>query len=212
MTINRQKAIGLYWTLPVPWAGFTSLPANADDAAEVSRTIRYQRDLVRRHAHENGMDLVEEAIFLEIAPDRGSVEIASAVRQRVGPWLGSGALVIWVDFAVAAGGRAHNPLRAALESMGAQSHPIYPDPIPIDGKVFDPQRHFGDWRARREAWTEGKPAREAAALARLLELRTTGLSLPMAAARMNAEGLPSLTGKPWTPDNLRKLLARAGVN
>ena len=45
-----QNAVGFYWTLPVPWAGFTSLPKAVDDAAKLSRTIRYQRDLIRRYA------------------------------------------------------------------------------------------------------------------------------------------------------------------
>lgn len=39
--------IGFYWTLPVNWAGFTTLPADADEAAKGSLTIRYQVDLVR---------------------------------------------------------------------------------------------------------------------------------------------------------------------
>lgn len=34
--------IGFYWTLPVNWAGFTTLPSDADAAAKVSCTIRYQ--------------------------------------------------------------------------------------------------------------------------------------------------------------------------
>lgn len=200
------NAIGLYWTLPVPWAGFTALPPDVDGAAKVSRTIRYQRDLVRRRAGENGLVLIDEAVFLELAPDRGSAEIAAAVRQRLAAV--PAALVIWVDFAVAAGWRAHHPLRAALEALGRQSLPLYPDPIPIDGALFDPAAHFQDWRDRQQAWIDGKPQRAAAALARLSDLRAAGLSLPKAAARLNEEGLPSLTGRPWTADNLRKLLAR----
>lgn len=36
--------IGFYWTLPVPWAGFTKLNlSNIDKAAEQSRTIALQR-------------------------------------------------------------------------------------------------------------------------------------------------------------------------
>lgn len=208
MTNGPHKAIGIYWTLPVPWAGFTVLPADVDAAAAVSRTIRYQRDLVRRRAAEDGLELAGEAVFLEIAPDRGSREIAAAVRRRLAPWIGSGALVLWVDFAQAAGWRAHDPLRKVLTALGAQSFPIWPDPLPIDGKPFDVRAHFEDWRARQQAWTEAKPAREAAALARLGNLQAQGASLAKAAARLNAEGLPSLTGRPWTADNLRKFLAR----
>ena len=45
---GNTRAVGFYWTLPVPWAGFTDLPTDVDEAAAQSRTIRYQRDLIRR--------------------------------------------------------------------------------------------------------------------------------------------------------------------
>ena len=35
-----QKFFGFYWTLPVNWTGFQSLPRNVDEAADASRTIR----------------------------------------------------------------------------------------------------------------------------------------------------------------------------
>ncbi len=43
-----DRFLGLYWTLPVPWAGFTSLPKDAKAAAAQSRTIAYPRERVRR--------------------------------------------------------------------------------------------------------------------------------------------------------------------
>ena len=67
-----RNAVGFYWTLPVPWAGFTTLPAGIDDAAAVSMTIRYQRDAIRRHAKSEGFQLIHEEVFFEIEPDRGS--------------------------------------------------------------------------------------------------------------------------------------------
>lgn len=122
----------------MPWAGFTVLPSDVDRAAKDSRTIRYQRDLVRRHAGENGLVRIDVAVFLELAPDRSSAEIAAAVRQPLALSGGSGALVLWVHFAVAAGWRARLPLRTGLEALGRQSLPITPDPIRIDGMLFDP--------------------------------------------------------------------------
>ena len=35
-----RNAVGFYWTLPVPWAGFVELPEDIDAAAKASRTIR----------------------------------------------------------------------------------------------------------------------------------------------------------------------------
>ena len=67
-----RNAVGFYWTLPVPWTGFTSLPSDIDEAAKVSRTIRYQRNTIRRYAKVEGYRLIHEEVFLEIKPDRGS--------------------------------------------------------------------------------------------------------------------------------------------
>ncbi len=55
-----QAAVGFYWTLPVPWAGFTELPKDVDRAAEFSRTIRYQREIIRRYAREHHLQLIHE--------------------------------------------------------------------------------------------------------------------------------------------------------
>ena len=67
-----QNYIGFYWTLPVPWAGFRDLPNDADEASGLSRTIRYQRDRVRRWVKEEKGELIDETVFLETEPDRGS--------------------------------------------------------------------------------------------------------------------------------------------
>ena len=40
-----HNAVGFYWTLPVPWVGFTSALEAADGRRQArSCTIRYQRD------------------------------------------------------------------------------------------------------------------------------------------------------------------------
>jgi hypothetical protein len=51
-----------------------------------------------------------------------------------------------------------------------------------------------------------KSTRLAAALTRATQLRSEGAGLAKTAATLNAEGLPSPTGKPWTADNLRKAM------
>ena len=43
----NERYVGVYWTLPVNWAGFRALPLDVDAAAAASRTIRYQRERVR---------------------------------------------------------------------------------------------------------------------------------------------------------------------
>lgn len=201
-----QKAIGFYWTLPVPWAGFTTLSANVDEAARQSRTIRYQRALIRRHAKENRMDLVHEAVFLEISPDRGSAAVKEALQAIAALVEANEATVLVVDFAAVQNWRSHRPLRDEAGDFGLTLEMVYPDEITIDGKPFDPALHFEDWRQRQADWRAGKSARLSTALARATELRCAGASLAKTAATLNAEGLQSPTGKPWIADNLRKAM------
>ena len=48
----KQKAVGFFWTLPIPWTGFTHLPDDVTTAATMSRTIRYQCELIRDYARK----------------------------------------------------------------------------------------------------------------------------------------------------------------
>jgi hypothetical protein len=102
--------------------------------------------------------------------------------------------------------RSHRPLRDEAGDFGLTLEMVYPDEVTIDGRPFDPALHFEDWRQRQADWSAGKSTRLAAALARAAELRADGASLAKVAATLNAEGLPSPTGKHWTADNLRKAI------
>src|SRR4051794_2750831 len=69
----KEKFVGFYWTLPVRMAGFTHLPSDAEAAAKKSRTIRYQRQLVRKWLENENQDPpIKEFTFLEVQDDRGS--------------------------------------------------------------------------------------------------------------------------------------------
>jgi hypothetical protein len=203
---RMEKAIGFYWTLPVPWAGFNKLSTQVDDAAAQSRTIRYQRDLIRRHAKTNSLELVHEAVFLEIFPDRGSETVSEALKTISALAGVNQAIVLLVDFSAAQNWRSHQSLQNHARHFGLTLEMVYPEEVIIDGKPFDPASHFEDWRQRQADWSAGKPARLANALARAKLLRATGASFSTTAATLNAEGLPSPTGKLWTADNLRKAL------
>jgi hypothetical protein len=78
---NIGNAVGFYWTLPVPWAGFTTLPKAVDEAAKLSRMVRYQRDLIRRYARAEAFELVHEEVFLELYPDRASKLVLEPLRR-----------------------------------------------------------------------------------------------------------------------------------
>lgn len=207
----KRKAVGFYWTLPVPWLGFTKLPDDIDEAATKSRTIRYQRDAIRRHAKENGFDLIHEAAFLEIEPDRGT-ELIEGPLKRVAPICQQhDAVLLYVDFSKEQGWRSHAPLHNYADQLGLRLEPVWPSALPIEGEPsFDPAAHFARWRERQREWTDTKPARAAEARTRALALRGNGLKNPAIADQLNAERLLSPTGKPWTADGVRKFLAPSG--
>jgi hypothetical protein len=91
-------AVGFYWTLPVPWVGFERLPGQVDEAAKFSRTIRYQRDLIRRYATEHRYKLMHEQVFIEIGPDRGSEYIIEPLEKAQKVCLQSDAVLLYVEF------------------------------------------------------------------------------------------------------------------
>ncbi len=77
--MTARRYIGFYWTRPVPWAGFTALPRDANDAAKMSMTVRYQRERVWRWVRDERGELIAEEAFIEVAPDRGTKHIVPEV-------------------------------------------------------------------------------------------------------------------------------------
>lgn len=203
----KQKAVGFYWTLPVPWAGFTELPDNdIDEACRRSRTIRYQRDICQRHAAAHRLSIIKEVAFLETEPDRGTQYIAGPL-ERIAPLCREqDALVLFVDFKVLEGWRRNDALHAAASHLDIRLEAVWPDPVIVEGQRFDPVTHFSDWRAHHEAWMARKTERVADALAHALAMRAEGANNPAIAASLNVRGLVSPTGKAWSADNVRKFL------
>jgi hypothetical protein len=202
-----QNAVGFYWTLPVPWVGFTSLPKTVDDAAKLSRTIRYQRDLIRQYAAENRFRLVHEEVFLEVYPDRASDQILEPLRKVKSICEARNAMLLIVDFWQIKKWRDHGQLRNWIKEAGIKICAIYPDEIKIDQKLFGPDVHFSNWRNKQSEWTLGKEQRKQKALARAQELRADKKTNAQIAEVLNNEGLLSLTGRPWTENNIGKLMS-----
>lgn len=201
-----QAWVGFYWTLPVPWAGFTALPGDIEAAAKASRTIRYQRDRVRRWVAEEKDALVDEAVFLELAPDRGTAYVKDAVAKATARCKAAGAGLVLVDFRMTHGWRAHPALWEALEETPVPQMRLDPVPLLIDGQTFDPLAHFRTWAAAQDAHAQSKPAHKAQIKAALGDAALAHTTLAETAARLNAAGLRTHTGKPWTADNLRKFM------
>lgn len=107
-----EQYFAFYWTLPVPWAGFIRLPDGVDEAAQVSRTIRYQRDRIRQDIRIQRAEMAPggEMVRLELAPDRGSAEIAADFGRLLNRAMAENAMVAIIDFASHAGWRRHSHL------------------------------------------------------------------------------------------------------
>ncbi|MFC3061672.1 hypothetical protein [Paenirhodobacter populi] len=200
----RQKYFAFYWTLPVPWVGFTSLPADVDAAAEVSRTIRYQRDRVRRHVRDVGGTLLpqDEVVRLELRPDRGSAEVAEDFARLLHRAEDERAMVAIMDFAGDTNWRRHGALVRHYEHPCCDRITLCQDEVHPDG--INPYAHFQKWREQTEANTAGKSDHRVRILAALGQAE--GESVASQVRFLNASGLRTHSGKMWTSDNLRKFL------
>lgn len=204
------NAVGFYWTLPAPWAGFTQLPDGIEAAARASVTIRYQCERIRRYAKEEGYRLIAEEVFLEIEPDRGSAYILPALDKVAEVCRSQDARLLIVDFSAVSRWRDHSILNTWWAARHVCVETLFPDEIVMDGQLFDPHLHFSDWRARTNAWRDGKAERIRRALADILALRQSGQTFGQIAGTLNERGLRTATGRDWSADSVRKLLRSEG--
>ena len=138
--------VGVYWTMPVNWAGFRDLPPDVDAAAAASRTIRYQRERVRGWVREQGGTLLGEVAFMDTRTDRATDAVRDVLRRAAPAYAGKDATLLAVHFHEVHHWR-HNPaLHAAAKELGLEVMPLSPDSLIIGGEVFDPARHFAAWR------------------------------------------------------------------
>ena len=206
---DYTKFVGFYWTYPAPSLGFTKLPKEIDAAATVSKTIRYQRDVVRRYVAEIPRGhLLDEIVFLEAAPDRGTDAIKGDVAKALERCLKEGAQLVHVDFAEA-GTRQHPVMTRIMKLYPVSCLGLSPDPIWIDGQEFDPVRHFQQMKALQQA--QGSLAERRTKLAQkladaLAELGPSATNAALA-AWLNAQNISTLHGRAWTADNLKKFRA-----
>ena len=204
--------VGVYWTLPVNWAGFRDLPPGVDAAAAASRTIRYQRERVRGWVRERRGTLLGEVAFMDTRTDRATNAVRDVLRRAAPAYAGKGATLLAVRFEEVHHWR-HNPfLHQAAEELGLEVMPLSPDPLIIDGQVFDPAQHFATWRKD-----------DGTAMARLRLDAHEGLQAALAevpdgtgrwqaiAGLLNGRGIHTIRGGSWTAENVRKLAGRLGL-
>jgi hypothetical protein len=200
------RSIGFYWTLPVPWAGFTKLPKSVEDASKHSRSIRYQAQRVRRWVKEESCILIHEEAFLETQADRGTSAVLPEVERLLKMAEAQDAQLVLVNFADAFHWRAHSPLWSRLQG-DPRVMALDPAPLLMDGAWFTPVEHFRSWQDISAAHAALKPQVRAALAARLQQMKGEGKSFAEISRVLNAEGVTTPNGKPWRADNLRKLIA-----
>ena len=183
--------------------GFTKLPKGVEAAAKASQTIRYQRERVRRYVEARGGALVHEAVWMELAPDRGSRHVEAELRKALDRCREAGAELLYVDFAERHGWRPHQQLKTCLDALAGDAvrhRPLDPDPIVIDGRRFDPVAHFRRWQKRM--------AERGTAAERRQEVRDTILALaadrlPPAVPRADYASLAAALNRAGHPDDHR---------
>jgi hypothetical protein len=205
--ISGRRFVGVYWTNPVPWAGFTSLPSDVDAAAAKSRTVRYQRDIIQRYVAEERGALVDEMVFLETQPDRWTAQprVRRAVERAVRACEQHRAQLLFIDFKEARGWRPHSFISEAVQRLEIPHLALPPlrDVVLSDGKPYDPVEHFRKWRQRYRRTAERH--------ARALEgLRTAAREIPaqrgryrLIAETLNRAACRTKTGRRWEPDNVK---------
>ena len=204
--------VGVYWTLPVNWAGFRDLPPGVDAAAAASRTIRYQRERVRGWVRERRGTLLGEVAFMDTRTDRATDAMRDVLRRAAPAYAGKGATLLAVQFEEVHQWR-HNPfLHQAAAELGLELMPLSPDPLIIDGQVFDPAQHFATWRKD-----------DGTAMVRLRLEAHKGLQAALAevpdgngrwqaiAGLLNRRGVRTIRGGSWTAENVRKLTGRLSL-
>jgi hypothetical protein len=137
---TRKTYVGFYWTRPAPRVGFIDIPADVDAAAATSRTIRYQRDLVRRWVETEKGALIAEYAALDVAPDRDTDAIADEVRRAVDHALSHDAIPVVVDFLANANWRPQRPMQRQLSTAGVDVERLYPAPSSSTERSSTPSR------------------------------------------------------------------------
>jgi hypothetical protein len=216
------RYIGFYWTLPVTWAGFTSLSKSADEAARQSWTIRYQRTRVKEWLSPSDA-LLREEVFLEARSDAGTRFIQPALDALRRECIAQQATLLAVDFSQQMGWRSHHFMERfvdrcfAVSGNSASGLPkaimLEPSPVtdPLTGDKMDPAAHFRRWRDRSSQSLDAFEDEANTHLGALL-IETTGLRgrWTAIANTLNQRQVKTAKGKPWTPDNVRKFAKDRG--
>jgi hypothetical protein len=212
-TTMVEKFVGFYWTLPVTIAGFRHLPLNdVEAAAERSKTVRYQMHLCRRWIADNpGTKLIDERVFIELSPDRGTNAILDELKLIRRKCPDPDLKIFSVRFADSFNWRSRHQLYDYIDRYFPNSVHHSPEPLHIDGVLFDPIAHFEKSRERFKQ----ESARLKGAWLGELQLSWSQYcgvrGWPKhVAIDLNNRRVRTKTGRPWSPENVTKQVERFG--
>jgi hypothetical protein len=151
--------VGLYWTLPVPWAGFTHCPG--------SRSRRqgepHHRLPARAHpplGEGGGAPSSTRRCSSSLLPDRGSEHILPAVDRLLKPAKREGQARL-LEFWTAYGWRRHGLLAQRLATTRTSASCLTP-PAHLSREPLRPVQHFRTWREVEGAYAVSKDERKVA--------------------------------------------------
>ena len=204
-----QAYIGVYWTLPVNWAGFRDLPPSVEMAAAASKTIRYQRERVHRYVRADAGRLIGEIAFMDTLTDRATEAVKDVLRREMPAYAGTKVTLLTVAFHEVHHWRRNPFMRQVAGELGLSLVGLPPDPLTINGQVFDPAQHFAAWRKQdASAMTRLRLEAQEAVQAALLEVPAGDGRWQVVAELLNERGVRTIRGGRWTPENVRKLAGR----
>lgn len=203
-----REAIGFYWTFPVNWLPVPKLDTgDIEAAAKGSKTIAVQREAVCRWAKENKFALIHEEALVEAEPDRIAEETAGVLHLLLERAEKDDAMVLFVDLKHETNMRNHRVLNALVDFQSHAGGRLQPVPLAPKEQEFLTE-HFARWGMKHRHWLEERGERQRKTLALAVRLRIDGLPLKTVAHQLNEAKLPSMTGKPWTEETLRKFLKK----
>lgn len=210
-----MEYVSFYWTLPVHWMELYDFPKpGIEEAARLSKTIRYQRERVRRFLALNPGRLLAEVAVMSDRTDRATNLIRCEFEKTARKW--PKATVLYVDFSSSARGWRRVPdLSSFLDQHEPRPERLDPEPVWIPGlpygKRFDPIKHFAQWRRRDEEATDALEAAAHEALREALRETPPGRGQPgRIADRLNRAGVRTVRGKlsGWTARSVNAQLQR----
>lgn len=202
-----RSAVGFYWTLPVNWADFRSLPDDIEEAAKRSKTIQYQRAIVWQWAKEHACCVDHEVAYVDTRTDRATAGCKDALTKARKKCAGLMTPMIYVNFGKAHFWRRNPYIYDHAKILGFDPIDLSPEPIPIDGKLFDPIKHFETWRERdKRAKRNLREIADDGLLEAHLQFEEGAGRYKLMAEWLNGHGIKTATGKIWSAENVRKAI------